>query len=133
MQDENVLRIVGSIAGIGGLALGVFLLIFRNLIQKIEFPRLTREQGFKLMRLFSFFTWTVAIIGMALWAYAAIPIRAAYNHVIGGRQSESSRDDVIVAYLAAEQKGLLMRSIDHFEGVIEAFKEAPNYSDATHL
>ena len=33
-MDTELLKVVGQVAGIGGLALGVFLLLFREIIRK---------------------------------------------------------------------------------------------------
>ena len=49
--DTKLLEVVGQIAGIGGLSLGVLLLIFRDVIRKKIFPMLTKEQAYKLLKL----------------------------------------------------------------------------------
>ena len=43
---------VGAVAGIGGLALGVFLLLFREFIRRTFFPRLEKQDAYRLLRLF---------------------------------------------------------------------------------
>ena len=48
-MDVDLLRVVGQIAGIGGLSLGVLLLLLRNLLQKLKVPGLTRDQWFKVV------------------------------------------------------------------------------------
>ncbi len=44
-MDADVLKVVGQVAGIGGLALGVFLLLFRDIIRKNIFPKLPHRRS----------------------------------------------------------------------------------------
>ena len=37
-MDLNILKTLGQIAGIGGLALGVLLILFREVIRKRDLP-----------------------------------------------------------------------------------------------
>ena len=50
-MDPALLEALGKAAGIGGLALGVFLVIFRNIIRKNIFPRLPAESAYRVIRL----------------------------------------------------------------------------------
>jgi hypothetical protein len=67
-MTADVLRVVGQVAGIGGIALGVFLLLFREVIRKKVFPMLTREQGYRLLRMVLVLVWSVAVLGVAVKA-----------------------------------------------------------------
>ncbi len=49
------------------MALGVFLLLFRDIIQKKIFPQLTKKQGFQLLILVAVLVWTLAIAGIGAW------------------------------------------------------------------
>ena len=55
-MTNDVLRIVGQVAGIGGIALGVLLIVFRDVIRKAIFPKLTKDQGYRLLRLIAVLT-----------------------------------------------------------------------------
>jgi hypothetical protein len=68
-MDADVLKIVGQVAGIGGLALGVFLLLFRDIIRKNIFPKLPPAD--RLLRLITVAVWSVAIVGIAAWVYTS--------------------------------------------------------------
>jgi hypothetical protein len=68
-MDTSTLKIVGQIAGIGGLALGVFLIIFRNIIRKNIFPTFTKEQSYKIIRLMIVLTFIIAALGIFAWIY----------------------------------------------------------------
>lgn len=70
-MDAGVLHAVGQVAGIGGLALGVFLLLFRDIIRKNIFPRLPPAEAYRLLRLITGAVWSVAIIGIVAWVYVS--------------------------------------------------------------
>jgi hypothetical protein len=70
-MDADVLNIVGQVAGIGGLALGVFLLLFRDIIRKNIFPKLPPAGAYRLLRLITVAVWSVAIVGIAAWVYTS--------------------------------------------------------------
>jgi hypothetical protein len=70
-MDADVLKIVGQVAGIGGLALGVFLLLFRDIIRKNIFPKLPPAEAYRLLRLITVAVWSVAIVGIAAWVYTS--------------------------------------------------------------
>jgi hypothetical protein len=70
-MDADVLKIVGQVAGIRGLALGVFLLLFRDIIRKNIFPKLPPAEAYRLLRLITVAVWSVAIVGIAAWVYTS--------------------------------------------------------------
>ena len=63
-MELNLLKTVGQIAGIGGLAIGMLVLIFRDVIRKKIFPKLSREQAYSLLRLILILAWSVALVGI---------------------------------------------------------------------
>jgi len=65
-METELLKTVGQIAGIGGIALGVFLLLYRDIIRKKIFPTLTKQQGFQLLMLISVLVWSIALAGIAI-------------------------------------------------------------------
>jgi hypothetical protein len=70
-MDAKLLEIVGQIAGIGGLALGMLLLVFRDIIRKNIFPKLPPPQAYRLLRLITGAVWSVAVIGIIAWVYVS--------------------------------------------------------------
>ncbi len=93
-MDADVLKIVGQVAGIGGLALGVFLLLFRDIIRKNIFPELPPADAYRLLRLITMAVWSVAIVGIAAWVYTSqIHVSVQANDcgvALGGNVSGSS-------------------------------------------
>jgi hypothetical protein len=80
-----MLKSVGAVAGIGGIALGVFLLLFRDIIRKNIFPKLPPQQAFRLLRLITVAVWSVALVGIAAWVYVSR---------VGGSGSVSAQDGI---------------------------------------
>jgi hypothetical protein len=66
-METNILETVGQIGGIGGISLGVFLILFRDLIGKKIFPQLTKQQAYKLLVLLSILIWLLTGTGLVLW------------------------------------------------------------------
>jgi hypothetical protein len=71
-MDTKLFETLGRIAGIGGIALGVFLVLFRNVIRKNIFPRLTDENAFRVIRLFLYLTFAVAALGILAWVLVSM-------------------------------------------------------------
>lgn len=69
MESSSVLKVVGQVAGIGGLALGVLLLIFRDVIRKNIFPSLDKIQAYRILRLIIVSTFLIAALGIGAWVY----------------------------------------------------------------
>jgi hypothetical protein len=71
MLEAEVLKTVGQIGGIGGIALGVMLFLFRDIIRKNIFPKLPAEKAYRLLRLITVCVWSLAVLGMGAWVFAA--------------------------------------------------------------
>jgi hypothetical protein len=68
----GVLETAGKIAGLGGLAMGVFLLLFRDVIRKDVFRRLSPDNSFRLFRLIVLLVFLFALVGLAAWCWLAL-------------------------------------------------------------
>jgi len=68
-MDSSIIKIAGQIAGIGGIALIVFLWIFRDIIRKNIFSKLTRQHSYQIFRLIIIITGLIALAGIAAWLY----------------------------------------------------------------
>ncbi|WP_089942904.1 hypothetical protein [Candidatus Entotheonella palauensis] len=64
-MDANTLKTIGQIAGIGGLAIGAFIWLFRDLLQKANLPQLTRKH----LTLIISFVFAFGVIGIAAWVW----------------------------------------------------------------
>jgi hypothetical protein len=68
-MESKILSSVGKIAGVGGIALGVFLLIFRGVLEKQFLPQagLQSEQAFAVILSLMILTFGIAGIGLIAW------------------------------------------------------------------
>jgi hypothetical protein len=71
-MEIQLLQAVGKIAGIGGLALGVFVLLFEEVIRKNIFPMLSDDHASGLIRQFMYLTFGVAVMGIVAWTVVAV-------------------------------------------------------------
>ncbi len=76
-MDAQVLKIVGAVAGIGGIALALFFWLFRDIVRKNIFPKLTTDQAYKTIRLLMILATVVALAGIASWAFAGPAVNSA--------------------------------------------------------
>ena len=65
----EIIKEFGKIAGIAGIGLGVFLIVFKDIIAKNIFPKMTSEQGYKTIRLLILLVWSIAVGGIGVWTF----------------------------------------------------------------
>jgi hypothetical protein len=70
--DSTILKVVGQVAGVAGIALGVFLLLFRDVIRKQIFPELTKQQAYRLLTLVLILVWSIAVCGIVAWVWGSL-------------------------------------------------------------
>ncbi len=63
----NFIKEWGLIAGVAGIGLGVFLVLFREVIRKKIFPLLTKKQGFQLIIIFMLLVWSIASFSLYIY------------------------------------------------------------------
>jgi tetratricopeptide (TPR) repeat protein len=63
-MPADVLQIVGGIAGIGGISLGVLLLLYRDIISRKIFPTLSSFHATVLLASMIFFIFVIALLGI---------------------------------------------------------------------
>jgi hypothetical protein len=71
-METQLLQELAKIAGIGGIALGVFVLLFEQVIRKNIFPMLSDDHASGLIRQFMYLTFGVAVVGIAAWTLVAV-------------------------------------------------------------
>ena len=86
-MDAEILEALGQIAGIGGIALGVLLLVFRDVVRKAIFPKLTPERGYRLLRSIIVSVWSVAVLGVGAWIWTEVQCGGAERIATRGAQS----------------------------------------------
>ncbi|HEX3527104.1 MAG TPA: hypothetical protein VH988_08560 [Thermoanaerobaculia bacterium] len=68
-MEGQILKVVGQVAGIGGIGLGIFLILFREVIRLKVFPRLGRREAYRVILLILILVWSVAIAGLTAWSW----------------------------------------------------------------
>jgi hypothetical protein len=66
-MEPQLLETLGKVAGIGGIALGIMLLVFRETLSKAVLPRLSRQQAHGILTLSLVLDWSVAVLGIGAW------------------------------------------------------------------
>ena len=66
-MDERILQIVMRTAGIAGLVLLIFYRLFLEILKKI--PGIEPRSAPRLLVLFMILVWSVAVLGVSVWAY----------------------------------------------------------------
>jgi hypothetical protein len=68
-MDATLFKTLGQIAGIGGIALGVVLVLFREVIRKSIFPTLDQKDAYRLIRLIVVLVFVLGFAGVGVWAW----------------------------------------------------------------
>lgn len=66
-MKHQLFKTLGQVAGLGGIASGVVMVLFREIIQQAIFPMLTEAHAFQLLTLITVLTWSIGIGGLITW------------------------------------------------------------------
>lgn len=89
-MNADLLKGLGQVAGIGGISLGVFFLLYRDIIRKKIFPRLPPNEAYRLLRLITIAVWSVAVLGILAWFFGSrMPSKPATNTTNINKESSS--------------------------------------------
>jgi hypothetical protein len=69
-MDVQILRTVGGVAGLAGLAIGMILLLYREIVRKNIFPTLTKRDAYRLLRNVAVLSWSIAMFGILSWVWS---------------------------------------------------------------
>lgn len=87
-MDYDLFKIVGVVAGIGGIALASVVYIFREVIRKEIFPRLTKDQAYKLLNRIIILTFVIGVLGIiAYLVVVRLNRENTVNKTINGSQT----------------------------------------------
>jgi len=100
-----LLKTLGQILGIGGLALGIFFLLFREVIRKSIFPTLKKDDAYRLLRLIAVLIWSVAVIGIGAWVWGDRKLAASSVTTTGPESPviQGTKGDVRIDFNAPQQ------------------------------
>jgi hypothetical protein len=69
-MDVQIFRTLGGIAGLAGLAIGMILLLYREIVRKNVFPALTKRDAYRLLRNIAILSWSIAMFGILCWVWS---------------------------------------------------------------
>jgi hypothetical protein len=104
-MDTDLLKTLGQVLGIGGVALGVFFLLFREVLRKSIFPTLKKDDAFRLLRLIALLIWSVAVVGIGAWMWGEQQPKRSI--VTNGPQSpviQNTKGNVYIEFDAGQPK-----------------------------
>ena len=87
-MDYNLFKVVGIVAGIGGIALASVVYIFREVIRKEIFPQLTKDQAYNLLNRIIVLTFVIGVLGIiAYLVVMGLNRESTVNKNINGSQT----------------------------------------------
>ena len=95
-MDAELFKTLGQIAGIGGVALGIFLILFRELIRKSIFPTLKKDDAFRLLRLIALLVWIVALAGIAAWVFVERRSEVSVSNGVGAGRDVNVNGNIVI-------------------------------------
>ena len=117
MENLDILEKLGKVAGIAGIAVGAIVLIFGGIIQKNIFPGMTKEQGFRVIRMMIVAASVLAVFGIGAWVYTEFQKnkteKAAsliQKHIVGTIQTQTGLGIPSVQVSIARSPGMKDRS-----------------------
>jgi hypothetical protein len=93
----RIRQIMGAVAGIGGLALGVLLYVFRDIIRKLVLKNLKRDHAFQILNRIVVLVAIVTIVGIIAWVvslWAPGPTRSAKEPGHEQEREAPTNDDI---------------------------------------
>lgn len=70
--NAEIFETLGKVAGIGGLSLGVFLFLLKDVLKKALLSKLGPKHSYQLLRLIVIVVTTVTLVGMTIWLYIEV-------------------------------------------------------------
>ena len=95
-MDADLFKTLGQIAGIGGIALGVFLILFREIIRKSIFPTLKKDHAYRLLRLIAILVFIVALAGISAWILVERRPEVDVSHGVGAGGDINVQGDIVI-------------------------------------
>lgn len=126
-MNSELFEVLGKIAGIGGISLGIVLILFREIIRKKIFPSLTKQQAYKTIRLIITFVFIIALCGIGAWTFLELNKKEPFK-------GENTIPKEAVMYYQDGQTKLDIRTPASVRDAILSFQNAinkfPNYVES---
>ena len=132
-MEAGILKTVGQIAGIGGIAIGTFLLLFRDVIRKNIFPTLSKDHAYRLLRLILILVWSVALVGIGAWVYTSTVAKGSTSSYTPPNLTEGQKkklEDEIKAAVWSREHNRPRQALEHYRKALEIDKGNPEIIEA---
>jgi hypothetical protein len=103
-METELFKTLGQVAGIGGIALGVLLILFKEIIRKSIFPTLKKDQAYRLLRLIVILIFIVAIAGISAWVWVGQNPKVDVKHGVGAGRDINVQGDIRIEGKPQESK-----------------------------
>ena len=115
----ELMETLGQIAGLGGIAIGSFLMMGRDILRKKIFPSLTKAQSFKILNTLILLTWSLSVIGLAGWIYLESVKSNKSEHVETGIPNTGRLSDADIISKTDELIAILNRRAERIVTYLE--------------
>lgn len=68
-MEEQALKVIAQVAGIGGIAIAGTVMVFRDVIRRNIFPKLSPDHAYQLIRLIVILAFLVSVLGVGAWIW----------------------------------------------------------------
>ena len=130
-MSAEFFKVLGQIAGVAGISLGVILILFREIIRKKIFPTFTKVQAYKIIRLIIIVVFTLALFGIGAWVFIE-HVKAKNTNkktvVLRPKLVYSEKNPKVIGIYPNDLFGINQKN-----GLIEAIKYYSNDIDVIHL
>ena len=100
-MDVQVFRTLGGIAGLAGLAIGMILVLYREIVRKNVFPTLTKRDAYRLLRNIAILSWSIAMFGILCWVWSTANLHR--NQSAPAAAAAAPEEAVVVAGTVVDQ------------------------------
>jgi hypothetical protein len=127
MGADQVFKVVGEVAGIGGLVVGLFFLVVRLVVHKVPAPlrkNVPEKEFFQILNRIILYAFILALVGLLIYALLQINARAASANekasdlTVTLRLLQQQHNDLTAKYV------LLQSDDDNLRSRIEQIEEA---------
>ena len=105
-MDAQILRIFGGVAGLAGLAIGMILLLYREIVRKSIFPTLTRTDAYRLLRTIAILSWSIAMFGILCWVWSTSVLHRSQPTSVITSSSEAAGPPAIAGTIVDQSTNL---------------------------
>jgi hypothetical protein len=100
-MEAEFFRVVGGVAGLAGLAVGMILLLYREILTKNVFPTLSKRDAYRLLQNIAVLAWSVAMCGIVGWVWSTALLHR--KHDPAASAAEDSTAPLVVAGTVVDQ------------------------------